>query len=205
MSLGCAIKPVCGPIGHKELNPTGQVSPELNCHNEPNPPPGPGLPIQHEPDHIPLQAHIHLLHPPSVQRHHRRRHHVVQRHRAVLLRLKLPRPQVRDLHPVEPHLDAQVRERGMGSGVVILGHYGQRYDGAQEARLVVVQPVEVGVCHDQVRHLGLVDDVGEEDEEARQDDCHGEDRAEDGEGPDERVRAVFPTEDGPGHTARGWV
>ena len=83
----------------------------------------------------------------------------------------------------------------MSFGVVVLGSDEDRELDVHDAGLREVEPVEMGVGDCQRRHAGVDYEVAHEHADAGDDDGEGDEDADDGGAPDQRVGFLAGTND----------
>jgi len=126
----------------------------------------------------------HGLHPFRAELPPRRHHLVPERQEAAARHGEGSGPQQRHLGAAEADGEVDAGEGGVGLGVGVLRQHRERQlqvpDGA---RLVVHQPLQPRVGDQQVRRLGLVQQVHGEHGDARHDHADGQHRAQDHQRP----------------------
>uniref|UniRef100_A0A0A9D5V5 Uncharacterized protein n=1 Tax=Arundo donax TaxID=35708 RepID=A0A0A9D5V5_ARUDO len=166
--------------GEEEEEAAGDAHPEPERGEDADLPRGARLAEEVERHHPGLERPVHVPHPVGAERPPRRHHLVPQRHGAPARHREGPGAQHGHLGSVEAHGEVDAGEGRVGLGVGVLGQDGERQHQVLDgARAVVLQRHQPRVGHQQVRHLGLVQQVHSEHGGAGDDDADGQHRAQD--------------------------
>ncbi|CAI0410300.1 unnamed protein product [Linum tenue] len=163
------------------------MAPEPNRAQQPHAPPSPRVPLQVEPYLVLLQHDVHVHRLGRAERDGPGHDDEVEVHGAVLPDVVVPGLEGRDVHPFEDEPELEVRERRVGFQVVVLGPHDYADLGDQGASVVVLEEVEVGVDDAEDGDARVDDEVADEDGDPAEDDGDGEDHAQQGRAPPQRV------------------
>jgi hypothetical protein len=179
--LGAAVDGHGGAVaGVVEEEAAGDARPELERGEDAHLPGGARLAEEVERHDAGPERAVHVLHPVGAELPPHRHHLVPQRHGAAARDGESPGPQQGDVGAVEADDEVDPGEGGVGLGVGVLGLDGERQLQVQDgARLPVLEALQPRVRDQQVRHLGLVQQVDSEHRGAGDDDADGQQRAQD--------------------------
>lgn len=198
--LGAAVDGHGGAVaGVEEEEAAGDAGRELERGEDADLPGGARLAEEVERHDAGPERAGHGLHPLGAELPPRRHHLVPEREGAEARHGERPGPEQRHVGAAEPDGEVEAGEGGVGLGVGVLRQHRERQlqvpDGA---RLVVHQRLQPRVGDQQVRRLGLVEEVDGEHGGARHDHADGQHRAQDHQRPRQTV-APAPRRPDPMH------